>query len=84
MYFKHALISVRCLLANRVNHNMSLSSLLKRSLGKSIIEIFDKFNLVNFLDVTLNLKEENYHPYPKPNNDPLYVDSMPVRCGDAR
>ena len=30
---------------------------------------------VNFLDVTFNLNEENYHPYRKPNNDPLYIDS---------
>ena len=27
-------------------------------------------HLVNFLDVTFNLKEENYHPYRKPNNKP--------------
>ena len=32
-------------------------------------------HLVNFLDVTFNLKEENYHPYRKPNNNPLYIDS---------
>ena len=30
---------------------------------------------VNFLDVTFNLSEENYHPYRKPNNDPLYIDA---------
>ena len=30
---------------------------------------------MNFLDVTLNLKEERYIPYRKPNNDPLYIDS---------
>ena len=32
-------------------------------------------HLMNFLDVTFNLKEENYHPYRKPNNNPLYIDS---------
>ena len=32
-------------------------------------------HLVNFLDVTFNLKEENYHPYRKPNNNPLCIDS---------
>ena len=32
-------------------------------------------HVVNFLDVTLNLSEENYQPYRKPNNDPLYVDA---------
>ena len=47
--------------------------------------MFNEFNLkvtaqfnnhqVNFLDVTFNLNEENYHPYRKPNNDPLYIDS---------
>ena len=30
---------------------------------------------MNFLDVTLNLQEETFSPYRKPNNDPLYVDS---------
>ena len=32
-------------------------------------------HLVNFLDVTFNLKEENYHPHHKPNNKRLYIDS---------
>ena len=32
-------------------------------------------HIVNFLDVTFNLQEESYHPYRKPNNDPLYIDS---------
>ena len=32
-------------------------------------------HLVNFLDVIFNLKKENYHPYRKPNNNPLYIDS---------
>jgi hypothetical protein len=34
-----------------------------------------KNHIVNFLDVTLNLQEETFSPYRKPNNDPLYVDS---------
>ena len=52
---------------------------------KQLHETFKKFNLritaeinyhtVNFLDVTLDLKEERYIPYRKPNNDPLYIDS---------
>ena len=29
---------------------------------------------VNFLDITLNLQEEKFSPYQKPNNDPLYID----------
>ena len=29
---------------------------------------------VNFLDITLNLQEEKFSPYRKPNNDPLYID----------
>ena len=33
------------------------------------------YHIINFLDVTLNLSEQNYQPYRKPNNDPLYVDS---------
>jgi hypothetical protein len=32
-------------------------------------------HIVNFLYVTLNLQEETFSPYRKPNNDPLYVDS---------
>ena len=29
---------------------------------------------VNFLDITLNLCDDNYLPYRKPNNDPLFID----------
>jgi hypothetical protein len=31
--------------------------------------------VVNFLDITLNLENEKFAPYRKPNNQPLYVDS---------
>ena len=51
---------------------------------KQLHESFKNYNLritaeiyyhrVNFLDVTLNLKEERYIPYRKPDNDPLYID----------
>ena len=30
---------------------------------------------VNFLDTTLNLADSSYHPYRKPNNNPLYISS---------
>ena len=30
---------------------------------------------VNFLDITLNLIDQKYSPYRKPNNDPLYIGS---------
>jgi hypothetical protein len=30
--------------------------------------------LVNFLDVTFNLKDGSYSPYRKPDNNPLYID----------
>jgi hypothetical protein len=30
---------------------------------------------VNFLDLTLNLHEQSYKPYRKPNNDPLFINS---------
>ena len=52
---------------------------------KQLHEIFKKYDfritaeinyhIVNFLDVTLNLKEGNCLPYRKPNNNPLYIDS---------
>ena len=52
---------------------------------KDLHRMFNEFDLkvtaqinnhqVNFLDVTFSLNEENYHPYRKPNNDPLYIDS---------
>ena len=52
---------------------------------KQLHEIFKKqdfritteinYHTVNFLDVTLNLNEEKYQPYRKPNNTPLYIDS---------
>ena len=32
------------------------------------------YKTVNFLDVTLNLTDESYKPYRKPNNEPLYID----------
>ena len=31
------------------------------------------YKTVNFLDVTLNLTDESYKPYRKPNNEPLYI-----------
>jgi len=31
--------------------------------------------ICNFLDVTLNLTDGTYHPYRKPNNETLYIDS---------
>ena len=31
------------------------------------------YKIVNFLDVTLNLTNESYRPYTKPNNEPLYI-----------
>ena len=52
---------------------------------KDLHHIFDEFQLkitaeityqsVNFLDITLNLHDESYYPYRKPNNDPLFIDS---------
>ena len=52
---------------------------------KDLCAIFKKFGLritaevnhqvVNFLHITLNLRDEEYLPYRKPNNDPLYIDS---------
>jgi len=30
--------------------------------------------VVNFLDITFNLREESYRPYRKPNNDPFYIN----------
>ena len=30
---------------------------------------------VNFLDVTLDLRNESYQPYRNPNNEPLYINS---------
>ena len=52
---------------------------------KKLHEIFGEHDLivtaeinyyvVDFLDVTLNLRGKNYQPYRKPNNEPLYVDA---------
>ena len=52
---------------------------------KKLHQTFDKFGLkitvevshqsVNFLDITLNLADGSYHPYRKPNNNPLYISS---------
>ena len=39
----------------------------------SFILVFNNYKTVNFLDVTLNLTNESYKPYRKPNNDPLYI-----------
>ena len=51
---------------------------------KELHELFKEFDLkitaeinhqsVNFLDITLNLCDDNYLPYRKPNNDPLFID----------
>jgi hypothetical protein len=32
-------------------------------------------HVVNFLDLTLDLKNKTFSPFRKPNNDPLYVDN---------
>ena len=32
--------------------------------------------ITDFLDVTFNLKNENYSPFRKPNNDPLYINPL--------
>jgi hypothetical protein len=32
-------------------------------------------HVVNFLDLTLDLKNQTFSPFRKPNNDPLYVDN---------
>ena len=52
---------------------------------KDLHQLFDEFQLkitaeithqsVNFLDITLNLNDESYQPYRKPNNEPLFIDS---------
>ena len=54
---------------------------------KDLHQLFDEFQLkvtaeithnsVNFLDITLNLNDESYQPYRKPNNEPLFFDSHP-------
>ena len=38
------------------------------------ITIHTKLRIVNFLDVTLNLAEETFAPYRKPNSEPLYIN----------
>ena len=35
--------------------------------------------LVTFLDITLNLREESYRRYRKPNNDPLYINMQTLK-----
>jgi hypothetical protein len=52
---------------------------------KYLHQLFDEFQLkitaeithqsVNFLDITLNINDESYQPYRKPNNEPLFIDS---------
>ena len=52
---------------------------------KKLIEIFHhiglkitaevNYQIVNFLDITLNLNNGKFKPYRKPNNNPQYVDS---------
>lgn len=40
------------------------------------IDIKANVKIVNFLDVTLNLNEKTYENYSKPNNTPLYVNTL--------
>ena len=52
---------------------------------KNVIKIFEDLglkitapsnqNTTNFLDVTFNLSDGKFHPYRKPNDDPLYINS---------
>ena len=56
---------------------------------KEIHKLFKEFQLritadlcnqtVNSLDLTLNLKEGSYQPYRKPNNNPLFIDTVRKR-----
>ena len=40
------------------------------------ITIEVNLKVVNFLDVTLNLNNGRYHPYRKPNDNPLYINKL--------
>jgi hypothetical protein len=52
---------------------------------KDLCKLFRQYDLkitsqvyyqkVNFLDVTLDLRNESYQPYRKPDNEPLYINS---------
>ena len=54
------------------------------NIKKNICKIFKDNNLsitinaclkvVDFLDVTLNLEQESYYPFKKPNSEPLYIN----------
>ena len=52
----------------------------KKELCKTFNEIGLKITVeanmitTNYLDTTLNLEKESYHPYMKPGNKPLYID----------
>jgi hypothetical protein len=62
-------------------HNLSAQALDRKR--KDVIEHFRKIGLkitievnlktVNFLDITLDLTNETYKPYHKPNDNPLYI-----------
>ncbi len=39
------------------------------------ITIQTNLKIVNYLDVTFNLKNASYYPYKKPNNNPLYINT---------
>ena len=40
------------------------------------ITIETNLQITDFHDVTFNLKNQKYHPFKKPNNDPLYINAL--------
>ena len=62
------------------NHNGHRVDSIKKEITRKFklmgfkIDIKSNIKIANFLDVTLNLKEDTYEIYSKPNNTPLYVN----------
>ena len=50
------------------------------------LKITKETNLTNvdFLDVTFNLHNESYHPFRKPNDNPIYIRRVNLRTNISK
>ena len=72
LYRDHGLILLK-------NHSARLADNARRELQKVFKQLGLKITtaanqqIVNFLDITLNLLDDSYHPYRKPNDKPQFI-----------
>ena len=72
MYRDDGLLAAECSLRNIEKLKQEICAIFHSHRFKITIDANRK--QVNFLDITLNLEKENFKPYIKPGDSPLYVN----------